>query len=254
MEELIAALARIALIGVYFYMFYFFRSNYIKSKQSGFVNKFFIGYGVFFLALFGFQIGLSIYSVLDIIDPSLVNWIRESFPGSEIPGNVEKILFLENLILPLYILGLAGILILIGAQIYPIEETIGWKRTPGTKILFIISGGLLLIFIPAITWSYYSFIMVTSSILGFAYGLILNLAVNIKIAVASTGDLRKRSISIIFASFLFYLGFLYTLEIQEISLEAITGLNIPMDWDTVLGCVLQTLAALLYRQGLKITD
>jgi hypothetical protein len=83
----------------------------------------------------------------------------------------------------------------------------------------------------------------------------MNIGVNIKLAAVSTGELRRRSISIIFASLFFYLGFIWTLEIGEISLGTIFSIaGYASAWDTVFGSVLQVISALLYRQGLRIKD
>lgn len=247
-EQEAVLLARIALVFVYLYMMLFFRKNYLKSKEAGFVNRFFLGYALFFGALFIFQIGIAFNEIMGVVDSTLVAWVRAGFPDPR-PQDVPV---LSNMVLPLYILGLIAMLSVIAAQVYPVEQTIGWTRTPGTFILAILAGSMTLVFVPALTWTLLTAVLLFAAIGGVLYGLLLNISVNIKLAVVSTGDLRLRSIAIIFASFLFYIGFIYTLEVKEISLGEIFGIaGFSMKWDLVFGSVLQGLSALLYRQGLR---
>ncbi len=255
MEDELAIISRFALIIVYLFMFVFFTRNYRKSKESGFVNKFFLGYAVFFFALFCVQIGLSMDALFSYLGIPGTGWIRADFPGADDPANVAKVAVLSNMVLPIYILGLAALLCLLAAQIYPLEQTLNWRRAPGTIFLVCVSGGLMLVFIPALTWSTFTLVMMFASIAGMLYGLIINVGVNIKLAAVSTGDLRRRSVSIIFASILFYLGFIYTLEIGEISLRVITGISgLSLKWDIIFGCALQMVSALLYWNGLRVRN
>nr|MDO8085892.1 hypothetical protein [Candidatus Sigynarchaeum springense] len=254
MEDEIALAARIALILVYLYLFVFFQKNYVKSKQSSFVNKYFFGYAYFFFVLFCFQVVLSIYVITSYFAPASTAWLRANFPGKDDPMNRANLFFLYNLVMPLYIFGMTSILVLIAGQIYPLETTINWRRVPGTKYMIIVAVSVLFVFIPGITWTIYSFIVFLGSIIGVLYGLIFNVGVNIRIAIRSTGELRRQSIIIILASLLFYAGFIYTLEIAEISLGRIVGIVISMDWDITFGCILQGLAALLYKTGLGTKD
>jgi hypothetical protein len=250
-EKEIVLVTRFCIIAVYFYMFVFFRKNYLKSKAAGFTNKFFVGYAFFFLALFALQVGMSFYELADYVAPGSGAWVRESFPG-EVEGRAA-VLFLYNLVQPLYILGVSGMVLLIAAQVYPLELTLNWNKTIITKYLIIVSASMLLVFIPALTWTLFTFIICFAAVLGVVLGLVMNMGVNIKLAAVSTGELRKRSIAIIFASLLFYFGFIWTLEIQEISLgELFSIASYQTEWDIVFGYVLQVISAILYRQGLRM--
>jgi hypothetical protein len=247
--------ARFCLVAAYFYMFWFFRKNYLKSKTAGFTNKFFVGYAFFFGVLFAFQIGISVYELSEYLVPGSTTWLRADFPGANVEANLDAVLFLYNLVLPLYIIGVSSMVLLIAGQVYPLELTLNWNKSPITKYLIIVSAGLMLVFIPAITWTLYTFVFCFASILGVAIGLVMNIGVNIKIAVVSTGELRRRSIAIIFASLLFYVGFIWTLEIGEISIGAIFNIaGFSLKWDLVFGSILQGFSALLYRQGLRMKD
>ncbi len=247
-EKEILLVTRFCIIGIYFYMFWFFRKNYLKSKAAGFINKFFVGYALFFLALFAFQIGMSFYELARYIAPNTVAWVRESFPGQA--EGQAAVFFLYNLVQPVNLLGVSGMLVLIAAQVYPLELTLDWNKWIITKYLLIVSIGTIIVFIPALTWTLYTFIICLAAVLGVVLGLVMNMGVNIRLAAVSTGELRKRSIAIIFASVLFYFGFIWTLDIQEISIAKPFGF--PTEWDTVFGYVLQVISAFLYRQGLRI--
>ncbi|MHA1715377.1 MAG: hypothetical protein ACTSXP_07010, partial [Promethearchaeota archaeon] len=177
--------------------------------------------------------------------------IKDSFPLP--PGaSKDNIPYLSNLARPLYVFGLAALNCLLAAQVYPLEMVINWTKKPVTLFLFGVAVALVLVFIPALTWTLYSFVVFLSTIISMLLGLIMNIGVNFKLAVVSTGDLRRRSIFIIFASFLFYLGFLWTLEIQEISVMAL--FNLSGRYDIVLGCIIQGVSALFYYSGLKTSD
>ncbi|MFX0101215.1 MAG: hypothetical protein ACFFCS_16695 [Candidatus Hodarchaeota archaeon] len=244
--DIIAFIAKCALIFIYLYVFLFFLRNYVKSKKTGFKNNFFLGYAIFFGALFFFQIGLVVADIIDFVIPGFLSASKGEFPN-KIEGGV--VLF-ENLVKPLYLLGLIMMMVLLVGQIRPVEEIINWKKRPITAFLIIVIVLLLLVFIPMLTWTIFSDIAFGLCIAGLILGLLLNVGVNIRLAAVSTGDLKRRSLMIIFGTIFFYLGFLWTLEIGEISL----GQFIP-DWgpnyDLILGCVVQGIAVLLFRLGLK---
>nr|MDO8087958.1 hypothetical protein [Candidatus Sigynarchaeum springense] len=244
-ETEIVLITRFCLVGVYFYMFWFFRKNYIKSKAAGFINKFFVGYAFFFLVLFGFQVGYSITEMGDYFHWFSTAWIRGDFLGYSEPDIIAPTLFLYNLVQPIFILGIASLMLLIAGQVYPLELTLNWNKAIITKYLLIVAAGVMTIFIPVLTWTYYAFGFLLAAIVGVIIGLLMNIGVNAKLARISTGELRRRSITIIFASILFYLGFIWTLEIKEISLG-------DFAWDTAFGSILQGISAILYRQGLRI--
>jgi hypothetical protein len=254
-ENELALITRFCLVAVYFYMFWFFRTNYLKSKAAGFINKFFVGYAFFFGVLCAFQIGISIYVLTEYLAPGSTAWVRADFPGADFQANKDTLFFLYNIVQPLYILGVSSMVLLIAGQVYPLELTLNWNKTIITKYLLIVSVGATFVFIPALTWSLYAFIFCFGAVLGVVIGLVMNIGVNIKIAAVSAGELRRRSISIIFASLLFYSGFIWTLEIGEISLGAIFSIaGYVTEWDIMFGSALQVISALLYRQGLRMKD
>ncbi|MHA1793934.1 MAG: hypothetical protein ACTSVI_14935 [Promethearchaeota archaeon] len=248
-SQIAAFFARLSLAFIYFGVFFFFKKNYVKAKKNGFVNKFFLGYAAFYIFLFGFQVTQVIYALdRDILATNFFESASQMFPLP--PGSsTDSVPYLSNLVRPLYVFGLAALSCLVGMQIYPLELVINWKKWPITKFLLVTAAGLMLVFIPAFTWTLYSFFIFLACLIGIILGLILNIGVNIKLAFVSTGELRKRSIFIIFASLLFYLGFLWTLEIKEISLMVPLGLN--SDFDIVFGSIIQGISSACYFIGLR---
>nr|MDO8088111.1 hypothetical protein [Candidatus Sigynarchaeum springense] len=232
-------------------MFLFFRKNYLKSKAAGFTNKFFVGYAFFFLVLFGFQVGYSISETGSALGLFSSGWIEGDFPGyTEAYRAILSFVF--KMVKPIFVLGLSSLMLIIAGQVYPLELTLNWNKWIITKYLVIVSIGVLLIFIPQLTWTYYSFVFCLAAVIGVVIGLVMNMGVNIKLARVSTGELRRRSISIIFASLFFYIGFIYTLSITEISITKPLGfVDTWARWDTVFGYSLQIVSAILYRQGLR---
>ncbi len=249
----IALVTRFCLVFVYLYVFIFFRRNYLRSKAAGFVNKFFVGYAFFFLVFFAIQIGISLFELTKYLQAGVADWIEEGFPDPINLADKDNLFFLYSLAKPIFVLGISAIMILIAGQIYPLELTLGWKRNILSKYLIVVSAGVMLIFIPALTWFLYAFCFFMAALIGVVIGLVMNIGVNIKLARESTGELRRRSVAIIFASLLFYMGFIYTLKIKEISLgELFSITGYVMEWDIVFGSVLQVISALLYRQGLRM--
>lgn len=249
-ETELALISRFALIFVYLYIFVFFLKNYVKSKKSGFKNDFFLGYAIFFGALFFFQIGLSSIEFLDrYVYPGVLNAMKGDFDTK--PVGFELPIF-DNLLTPIFVVGLIMMMVLLIGQINPVEKIINWKKKPITIYLIIVMVMLILVFVPILTFTLFSTVAFFLCIIGMALGLLLNVGVNIRLAHVSTGDLKKRSIMIIFGTIFFYLGFLWTLEIQEISL----GQLFPV-WstklDVVVGSITQGLAGFFFRLGLKPT-
>nr|MDO8112037.1 hypothetical protein [Candidatus Sigynarchaeota archaeon] len=249
-EGTLVLAGRVLLFVVYLVLFLFFRKNYVQSKKNGLPNKFSLGYEVFFGFLF-------VYGALSVLDEILALSTGTGFIGnldtdfSVLYGITPGYdLTLPNLANPLYLIGIMILMLLLAAQVYPLEVVLGWKRTPGTIYLFAITIAIIPVFIPALSYSIYTEIVMFGAIGGVLIGLVLNIGINIRLAATTTGDLKKRSISIIFASILFYVGFLMALKIAEISiLYQIFGT--PLEYDIFLGCILQAIAAILYWRGLR---
>ncbi|NMC08449.1 MAG: hypothetical protein GYA24_24790 [Candidatus Lokiarchaeota archaeon] len=244
---------RVVMLAVYVTLFLFFRKGYAKSKRDGLPNKFLLGYTLFF----GF---MTFYGAMSVVDQSLI--VFTSFGGiigkldvdfSEFYGiPVSYTLFFDTLANPLYLLGLMILTLLLAAQVYPLEMVLNWKKPFATMYLFIAAAAIVPAYLPALCYTVYTDIVASMVIGGVVLGLILNIGINSKLAATTTGDLKKRSLSIIFASILFYAGFLMSLKFDAVSiLYTISDHAIPMDWDVLIGYVLQATSSLLYWRGLR---
>jgi hypothetical protein len=246
-------IGRALIFAVYFVLFLFFRKGYAKSKKDGLPNKFLLGYALFF----GF---LSFYGAMSLVDQSLTVFTSAGgFIGKldvsfdvlyGLPPNPD--LLFPQLANPLYLLGIMILMLLMAAQVYPLEMVLNWKRAPATTFLFIVAAAIVPAYFPALCLTIYMDIVTGCVIGGILLGLVLNIGINIKLVATTAGDLRKRSLCIIFASILFYVGFLLALKIAELSiLNRIFGT--PADYDVVLGYGVQSVAALLYWRGLRLS-
>ncbi|MBD3349973.1 MAG: hypothetical protein GF364_00625 [Candidatus Lokiarchaeota archaeon] len=245
--EEFAIIARILVVIVFLYMMLLFRSNYIMQKKDGFENRFLSGYAFMFLFLLGYQIVVTILEIVEYFSDFRTVELQQEFPIPEGLALNGLVIFLENLYKPIFILGLIALLILFAAQIYPLEKMLGWKSAPGTKAMLIISATMLLIFIPGIAWTLPSAFILIACFAGVGYGFSMNIAVNVKMALTTTGAIRRRSIMIILASALFYVGFIWVLEIGWADL---IWEGFSLDWDIIFGSTLIVISAFLYRSGL----
>lgn len=244
----LALLALIVMVGVYLYLTLMFRKKYISQKAAGFRNTFLIGYAFMFLFLMCYQAGYTIVTIIDELSTSFSAVdLQEYFPG--MPAELSPLLnFIKNLIRPIFVIGLIAAGMLFAAQAYPLESMIGWKKTPGVKIVMAINLSLFLIFIPSITWTTLAAVLILACCGGMAYGLFINIAVNIKLIATTTGVIKRRSIIIILASALFYLGFVWSLKVGWS--EMIHPYFNSYDWDTVFGSILIIISTILYRTAL----
>lgn len=247
-EDLLVVIARLALVIIYGYIMFFFRKGYTKSKEAGFKNMFFLGYAFMFLFLFLYSIGAFANDLLDFL---LESWsstaLETSFPkpsGLELNPIVE---FIENLYRPLFVLGLIACELIFAAQVYPLEKMLKWEKTPGVKAMIVSAALMLLLFIPALQWTIVSSLIIYLSIAGIGYGFVMNIAVNIKLAHASTGAIRRRSIMIILASLLFYIGFIWSLEVGWAKFFG----DLSIKWDIVFGSIAIAVSAFLFRTGFR---
>ncbi|MHA1341584.1 MAG: hypothetical protein ACTSRZ_16740 [Promethearchaeota archaeon] len=251
--EIIAMIMNFALIAVYAYLFWFFRKKFAEQQKAGYTNMFLRGYSFMFFFLLIFQIGASIVNVVDLLSKTFHSTqLQVPFPGKP-TDLIPFIAFISNLLRPIFILGLISLELLFAAQIYPLEKALNWNKTPGVKFMIITALAQFLLFIPIITWTVFGALIIYTTFAGLFYGFFMNIAVNIKLAISTTGEIKRRSIIIIFASFLFYLGFVWRLEVGWTRI--IIPLLDELRWDIVFGSFVIIIAAFLYRNGLsgKIT-
>ncbi len=211
-----------------------------------------LGYAIFF----GFLI---FYGGMSVVDQSMKMFTTTGGFISQLDNRFSVIyditptytLLLPNLANPLYLIGLMILMLLLAAQVYPLENILNWRVKLGTIYLFAIAIAILPVFIPGLSYSLYTDIVTLGTVVGILIGLILNIGLNIKLAASTAGDLRRRSVAIIFASVLFYLGFLMSLNIQELNLLSNNVEGLSSAYDLFLGNMFQAIAGLLYWRGLR---
>jgi hypothetical protein len=251
-NELIAIFVlRLALAIVFLYMTYFFYKKYSQSKIDGFPNKFFVGFLLMFFILFIVSTVLFSYEVLDYVAPDSVSLLESNFPGYDDPDNMARVWITANLLSqPFYVASMIIAGLVFAGQIYPLEEIIGWSKTPLTKTILILSAMMTLVYIPAITYSIYSMMVVLALMLSVLFAAFINIGVNIKLARSSTGAIRTRSLYILMGLFLFYIGFIWSLEVGWAKL-------IYNQWghteDLYFGVILQIISTIFYSKGFTQT-
>ena len=250
---LIAIILRFALVFFFMYLFFFFKAAYQKALKEGFKNKFLLGFGFMFLTLWIIQLFLAIYEVLDDTGIASMEFFERNFPGYDDPANRQRIGFLLNFMQYTYIGFLALACLIFAAQVYPLEEIVGWQKTPLTKYLIVLAGLTAIILIPveALRFSYYSFIIILGAFLGIAIAAFLNFGVNIKLIFTTTGNIRRRSLFVLIGLLIFYLGFIWALEVGWSEL-------INPEWglteDLIFGSLLQIIATFFYRSGFSMSE
>ncbi|MHA1872185.1 MAG: hypothetical protein ACTSXF_14660, partial [Promethearchaeota archaeon] len=236
-ETIYALIARFLLIPFYIYLVYFFRKKYLESKKAGFENKFIIGFAVMFLVILGYQTFTAFYELLGYLNPSYSNFLEGKFPGTDTQEFKQTLWIFANLAsLPLYIVGESAFLVIYAAQIYPLEIILNLKRKPLSKLLYITAALLLLIFIQPIRESYIALILIALWVLELLIAFFFNLGINIKLAVKSTGVVRRRALMMMLAFILFNIGIIWALEVGWAK-SIWSGFGLKMD--IVFGSILQ---------------
>ncbi len=247
LDDFIAVLFRYALTVVYIGIMVFFIRGYTKSKAAGLPNKFFLGFSIMFLAILGIIAGTAVYETVNLIFTGTWN-LQTPFPGYYDPIMREQVGIFLNFCRPLFVLAFIACNVMIAGQVYPLEIAINWKKAPATKLLVITGLAAFAIFIPGITFSIVTQILLVACIGSLLFGFALNIGVNIHLCRVSTGQIRRRSLFIILAFICFYMGFIWALEVGW-TREFIPGATLK--YDVVFGSILQMVAAVFYWVGFR---
>ncbi len=247
LDETLALVCRYALIIAYIAILIFFKRGYARSKAAGFPNKFFLGFTFMFLVLVGILGGIGMYETVNAFAPGTWN-MQIPFPGYYDEAVYPIVGIFRNFCRPLFLLAIIAGNILIAGQVYPLEIAIGWKKVPVTKMLVVTSLALFLVFIPGITFSILTQVLFAAGFGCLGLGFLLNIGVNIHLFRISTGQIRQRSLFIIVAFILFYLGFVWALEVgwAKIFIPEAT-----LKYDVVFGSLVQIVAAIFYWVGFR---
>jgi hypothetical protein len=250
---LIAVILRFALIFFFMYLFVFFKGSYQRALKEGFKNKFLLGFTFMFLTLTIIQLFLAIYELLDDTGLASMAFFERNFPGYDDAANRQKMGFLLNFMQYTFIGFLALACLIFAAQVYPLEEIVGWQKTPLTKYLIVLAGLTAVILLPveSLRFSYYSFIIILGAFLGIAIAAFLNFGVNIKLIMTTTGNIRRRSSFVLIGLLIFYFGFIWALEVGWSNM-------INPEWglteDLIFGTLLQMVATFFYRSGFSMSE
>ncbi|NMC06322.1 MAG: hypothetical protein GYA24_13985 [Candidatus Lokiarchaeota archaeon] len=247
LDDVVAVLFRYGLTVVYIGIMIFFVRGYMKSKAAGLPNKFFLGFSIMFLAILGIIASTAIYETARLMFPGTAS-LSTPFPGYDDPAKQAQVGIFLNFCRPLFVLAFLACNVMFAGQVYPLELAINWKKTPVTKLLLISGLATFFIFIPEITYTIITPILIVACIGSLVFGFFLNVGVNVHLFRISTGQIRRRSLFIILAFICFYLGFIWALEVGW------TKEFIPfatLKYDIVFGSIMQMVAALFYWIGFR---
>ena len=244
--RILAFIARMIMVAVFTYVFFYFKKGYNDSKKTGVKNTYFMGFMLLFAILTIFNLLYGAYGLYNELSAETID-LEARFSWWEDPGN--ELDMMANQMRPLFLSFYFFMSCILAAQVYPLEQAMGWKKAPFSKYMVISGAGVWLLFIPTIAYSYASFVIVGLSWFSLLLGFFLNIAVNIKIYRATAGTLRKRALYAVLAFFFLALGIAWSLELGWGSLinEAISNA-----WDVVIGSVFQLISAIFYLKGFSI--
>jgi hypothetical protein len=235
----------------YFLIWVYFYRRYKQSKDAGFKNSFFMGFMVVFLLLMLFSLLYGIYEAWwwNLESTAGVFDLKRSFSWTEVenPDAYPAVVYaMRNQYRPLYLSFYFLLNVVIASLVYPLEQAIGLKKTPFTKMMIVCGALEFLNFIPAIALSYIGVVIIIIGFFGVIIGLFLNIGVNIKLYRDSTGTIRRRSLFAILAFLILGVGLWASMEVGFASFF-VAGASYR--WDIILGSILQGFAVVFYRIG-----
>ncbi|HMF29857.1 MAG TPA: DUF998 domain-containing protein [Candidatus Lokiarchaeia archaeon] len=245
-DAIFAIIFRYGMIILYLYLFDYFYRGYQASKKAGFPNQFFLGFVFLFAILVIFHVVYGTYELYQQLVPNYVN-LQAQFPWYQPQGNAIDIVAAQ--VRPIFLFFYFLMNCVIATQVYPLEKAIGWKTTPVTKIMIVFGCSLWLLFIPALSYTYFSYVPITLGFVGIFLGFVINIGANIKIFKDSTGALRRQAVYAILAFLFLGVGLLWAFEVNfgpSIN-PAITNND-----DVVIGCCIQLASAVFYRRGFQV--
>lgn len=242
-EQILALVFRFAMAFVYLYLFLYFYKSYKKSKEQGLTNNYFYGFSILFAILVVFHVLYGSYEYYINILQGPVD-LKQQFPWFD--ENTNDVGSLSHQIRPAYLIFYFLMNMVIATQVYPLEQALGWKKTPASKIIILCGCSLWLLFIPALSYSLAAWVIVIAGFLGIAIGFMLNIGANLKLFRNSVGALRKRALYAVFAFLLLALGLIWSMEVGwgELIYQGIGNRE-----DVVIGCLIQIVAVVFYKLG-----
>ena len=244
--RLLGFIARMIMTGVFCYLFIYFKKAYDESKKSEVRNTYFLGFMLLFTILALFNLLYGLYGFYNELAATVID-IEQNFSWWEDPGTAVDIL--ANQMRPLFLTFYFFFACILAAQVYPLEQAMNWEKSPFSKIMVIFGSGVWLLYIPAIAYSMFAFVIIGLCWLSLLMGFSLNIGVNLKLYKMTAGALRKRALHAIFAFFFLALGVAWSLELGWGSLIYD---DLPNAADVTIGCIFQLISALFYLKGFSV--
>ncbi|MHA1732493.1 MAG: hypothetical protein ACTSU5_11150 [Promethearchaeota archaeon] len=244
-DDTLALACRFGMAAVYFYLLFYFRREYAKSKQTEYPNKFFLAFVVLFSILVSFHLIYGTYELYTRVAENPVN-LKDYFPWYVEQGNFVDTM--ANQVRPLYLVFYFIMNCVMAALAYPLEQAMGWRKSPFTILILACGSSLWLLFIPALSYTYFALVPISLGFLGFTLGFGLIIGVNVKLFHDSTGDVRARSLKAIVAFLCLGLGLILSMEVGWF-----TSLHpaLTYRWEVVIGSGIQVVGSVAYRVGFK---
>lgn len=246
--DLIALIARGAIIPLFLAMAGLFRSRY---KESG--NKFFNGYMIFFIMVALIQIVTFALEVINTLNPgtAIGEFTDARFADYALYESIAKarLLYMNNFIRPSYLAIFIILLIAIGSQVQPLEVFLNYNRHLLSRLNFLSVPFFLSLYLPPLRYTYYAFLVFNLGTVAITFGLLFNLFMNLKLAITGVGEVRWRSFGVVVGLVLYLLGLVWGARTSMS--EFISPALHEDSWDVILGSGICAIASLLYYLAFK---
>jgi len=247
-ETQLALIFRFGMIFVYGYLVYYFGKAYKKSKSEGFTNTFFLGFIYLFSIVIAFHLLYGSYELYIATVENFINF-KGYFPWYD--PNTNQLGEFTNQVRPMFLIFYSIMNFVLVTLVFPLEQAIGWKKNPMSKLIIFCGVFIYTIFIPALSYSLFAYIPIFFGFLGIFIGFFMNIIVNMKLFRLSTGFIRKRSFFAILGFIFLALGMLWSMEVGFG--VSILSMEISNKMDIVIGSCIQILGVICYRIGFGMT-
>ena len=243
---MLALIFRGVVIPIFISMVLMFWKKYKKSS-----NKYFYGYFVFFIAILVVQIAVFIVDLYTYLGQEIQFDLLSTNPFADWSDEHELSLgFVQNFVKPSYILIVIILCIALASQITPLEIFLNDKRHIMSRLLIVSLIGISLIYIPLdfFRYSLYTQIVLVFAVFSMLIGFFVNIIVNLKLAITTIGEVRKRSIMVLLGFTFYILGLIWG---ARVGWSELIYVNWGYEEDVIFGNALLILSAILYYKGFK---
>lgn len=245
--NLLAVIARGITFPILFLMAALFRKRYKES-----LNQYFNGYFLFFIAMSLIQLVTFFLDVISYIGIwENVAAFSDARFDDYIDDYANTLLYIDNFVRPSYLLIFIALFIAIASQVQPLEVFSQNEKRILSRLNFLCIPLIALIYVPFIRYTYYSVIALSIGVLAIAFGLLYNVFMNLRLAIKSVGELRKRFLIVLIGFVLFMVGIVGSARTGMF--KAINP-AISMDHEVIIGSVIIIFAAFLYYISFRKSD